>query len=53
MKEYVNKDDLPLINFVLERGAQVLISKDEEVVIIHSADKKAVSTKKIDDLQEM
>ena len=52
MKEYVGKDDLPLINFILERDSSVKIIKSDESVSILSEDAKIMSVKNINDLPE-
>lgn len=53
MKEYVNRDDLALINFILERGADVKIRKTDKVVSIQSVDLKTMSKKDLDELDDM
>ena len=52
MKEYIGKDDLPLINFILERGADVRIRKSDKGISIVSEDAKVMSRKKLEDLPE-
>ena len=52
MKEYVGKDDLPMINFILERGGDVRIRKSDKAVSILSEDAKVMNKKKLEDLPE-
>jgi len=53
MKEYVSKSDLDLINFILERGADVKIRRTDKIVSIQSVDLKTMSKKNLEDLDEM
>lgn len=52
MKEYICRDDLSLINFILERGGDVTIKKTDEEILILNTDYKVMSTKIIADLNE-
>lgn len=52
MKQYVEKSDLDLINFILERGADVRITKTSFVVRILSEDVKVMIKKEIENLPD-